>query len=721
MTRASKYLLIPLLASAAMLLLPAPPPAPPAAPPAAKDALKAAPGAAPKPVAKDEAAKPPAKPAPPVVKLLEAPLPLLTYVFPAGGRRGTTVPAIATGTDLGGDASATSVWISGKGVTGRVLAFKDPTHVNIELTVAPDTELTEREIRLITAGGVSNRCRFYVGDLPEVSEVEPNSDKAQPQVLPSLPLIVNGQITDSDRDYFRFHAQAGQKLVLSVLGRVIEPFIANAVPGWFDPCLTVYDANGEQVAYADDFRTSPDPVMFFEVPKEGDYTVELRDIIFRGRPDFIYRLTIGALPFVTDIFPLGGQAGTTAHVQLHGYNLAKNTLTADLPKEPGKLTNDPRFGGLPFLVDSKCDEMEREPNDTPETAQKITTPAVVNGRIQKPGDIDYYQFTAKKGEKLVMDVMARRLGSPLDSILTLFDAKGNLLAENDDWTDLTESPATHHADSHLLYTFGSDGTYSLRLRDIQGNGGEEYAYRLSVAPPQPDFVLRIVPDNPRMGQGDTAAITVTAIRKDNFDGEIRLDVEGLPPGFRASDAVIQTGQDEGRVTITAPPDAPLAIVAPAIYGTTVVGAETIRHKAQSAEDLMQAFAYHHFVPSERLALSVLKPAAYTLESNVEPGKVLEVVQETDAPVVIKVKRMPGAVGAVNLSTGRIANGISMKSIFVAADKDEGAINISVGNDAKPGLLQNVIIMGVLKTGKETITRYLPAIPIKVVAAAPKAK
>jgi hypothetical protein len=61
----------------------------------------------------------------------------------------------------------------------------------------------------------------------------------------------------------------------------------------------------------------------------------------------------------------------------------------------------------------------------------------------------------------------------------------------------------------------------------------------------------------------------------------------------------------------------------------------------------------------------------------------------------------------------------MKSIFLPADKDEATVNISVANDAKPGLLQNLIIMGVMKTGKETITRYLPAIPIKVVAAAPR--
>jgi hypothetical protein len=657
------------------------------------------------------ATKAPAKPAPPpVVKQLEFPLPLLTSVFPAGGRRGTTFAVLATGTDLGGDVAATSVWVSGKGVTGRVLGFKDPTHANLELTIAPDAELTEREIRLITAGGVSSRCHFFIGDIPEVNEVEPNSEKSQPQVLPALPVLVNGQITDSDRDYFRFHARKGQKLVLSVLGRAIEPFIANAVPGWFDPCLTVYDSNGEQVAYADDFRTRPDPVMYFEVPKEGDYTVELRDIIYRGRPDFVYRLSIGELPYVTDFFPLGGEAGTTVHLQLHGYNLAKHELALNLPKEAGKITVE----GLPFLVDSKCDEMEREPNDTPETAQKITSPSVVNGRIQKPGDIDYFQFTAQKGEKLVMEVMARRLGSPLDSVLTLFDAKGNQLAENDDFTDLADSPATHHADSRILYTFGAAGTYTLRLRDIQGNGGDEYAYRLSIGPAEPDFMLRIVPDNPRLGQGDTAAITVTAIRKDAFDGEIHLDVEGLPPGFRASEAVIQNGQDEGRVTITAPPDAPLAIVEPAIYGTSVVNGGTIRHRAQTAESVMQAFAYTHYLPTERLALSVLKPAAYSLESNVEPGKVLEVKQDSEAQVVIKVKRLPDAKGAINLSAGRVANGITMKSIFLPADKDEATVSISVSNDAKPGLLQNVIIMGVLKSGKETITRYLPAIPVKVV-------
>ena len=88
--------------------------------------------------------------------------------------------------------------------------------------------------------------------------------------------------------------------------------------------------------------------------------------------------------------------------------------------------------------------------------------------------------------------------------------------------------------------------------------------------------------------------------------------------------------------------------------------------------------------------------------------------------MIKVKRVPDAKGAVNLSTGRIANGITMKSLFVPADKDEGTVNISVAAMPSPDCQQNVIIMGVLKNGKETITRYLPAIPIKVIAKSTRA-
>ena len=106
------------------------------------------------------------------------------------------------------------------------------------------------------------------------------------------------------------------------------PYMADAVPGWFQPVLALYDAKGKEVAYDDDYRFKPDPVIFFEVPKDGEYVLAIYDAIYRGREDFVYRITIGELPFVTSIFPLGGRRGRTGHrSSMKGWNLEGAELT----------------------------------------------------------------------------------------------------------------------------------------------------------------------------------------------------------------------------------------------------------------------------------------------------------------------------------------------------------------------------------------------------------
>ena len=61
---------------------------------------------------------------------------------------------------------------------------------------------------------------------------------------------------------------------------------------------------------------------------------------------------------------------------------------------------------------------EAKPNDGFDRAQRITPPVVVDGRIDRPDDTDYFVFSAKKDDKLVLQVQARRLGSPMDSVRT---------------------------------------------------------------------------------------------------------------------------------------------------------------------------------------------------------------------------------------------------------------------------------------------------------------
>jgi hypothetical protein len=661
-------------------------------------------------------------------RFLEPPQPFIAYIFPAGGQRGQTVEIDASGTNLVSidKPEENAVRVTGEGVTARVIEAKEPNKAHVAVAIAPNADLGEREIRFLNPGGISNRFRFFVGQLPEIKEVEPNSEKDKPQRIASLPVVVNGQVMESDRDYFRFSAKAGQTIVFAVQARRILPYIADAVPGWLDACLALYDSNGKELKYADDFRFNPDPLMFFNVPRDGEYTLEIRDIIYRGRGDFVYRLTMGELPYLTHVFPLGGAPNSETPVELYGVNLPAQRLNFKMAPDAPRVNyvsvtrNGLASNSLPFAAGHYREVREAEPNDSLERAQRAEPPCVINGRIQKPGDADYFVFSAPKaGQRLVFEVQARRLDSPLDSIITLFNPRGDPVAENDDWVDPLEPLITHHADSRLVFTFPSSGPaagqYVIRIRDVQGNGGEEYAYRLIIAPPQPDFVLRITPDNFRVGQGDTTGLTITAVKLDGFDGEIDLSSEGLPKGFVTSEAHIPSGQTEARLTLTAPPDAAIGVLSPVIVGKAAIDNVTVTRRAVATELVMQAFAWTYNVPARQLFLAVLHPTAYKLSAEV-PSKVLEIPQESEVPIVVKVLRKEGVKGGVSLSAPRPANGITVKAAFVAPDKGEGTLTVSVAKDAPVGLRQNIMISGAMRTGRETITRFLPAIPIKVVAA-----
>jgi len=584
------------------------------------------------------------------------------YVFPAGGQRGTTVERMARGRGLEG---ASEVRISGQGVTGKVIAVQKPSTrlqqrsanrqdqsenpnvVKFSVTIAPDAEPGARDLWIITPKGATNRFKFVVGQLPEVNEVDEkkdNNELSRAQSIESLPVLINGQIDQGDRDIFRFPAKAGQTLVCEVQGQSILPYIADAVPGWLQACLTLYDSTGKELVYVDDWRFRPDPVILFKVEKDGEYLLEIKDVLYRGREDLVYRLSVGAVPFITHIFPLGGQRDTDAQVQLYGANLPAASASFAIPGDAPPLRHVQVAAGglttnaLPFAVDDIPETQEAEPNDAVDQANKISAPVTINGRIQQNGDADYFAFSAKANDVLALDVQARRLESPLDSIITLFTSKGRQLAENDDTIDESQGLITHHADSYLRYTIRADGDYVMRIGDVQDLGGEQYAYRLSVAPPRPDFDLRAFPANLSVPQGGSGLAKVKAYRRDGFNGEIRVSVAGLPQQFVASDLVVPAGQKEVRFTITAPPNAPPGVVSPTFEGKAKIGEDEVIRPVTPAEDLMQAFYYRHDVPTDEFLLATIRPLSITLSANSPPTQVHEVVQGGKVSVVVKASR-----------------------------------------------------------------------------------
>ena len=173
-------------------------------------------------------------------------------------------------------------------------------------------------------------------------------------------------------DRFRFQAHKGQQLVVVVEARELNPYLADAVPGWFQATLDPLRCQGKELAYNDDYQFHPDPVLFYKIPEDGQYVIEIKDAIYRGRPDFVYRITAGELPFVTSIFPLGGRAGDQIPVTLKGWNLPVDKLTMDArDKAPGIYPLSVRRGDLtsntlPFAVDTLPECFEKEPNDSPQ-------------------------------------------------------------------------------------------------------------------------------------------------------------------------------------------------------------------------------------------------------------------------------------------------------------------------------------------------------------------
>lgn len=554
--------------------------------------------------------------------------------------------------------------------------------VIVEVTIAPDAPPGEREIRLVTLRGVSTPLPFFVGQVPEFTkramvtasqqvlgkEAEalrrrPGDEEAE---RIELPCTVNGQISSGEVNRYRFAARQGQRLVITTLGRQLVPFIADAVPGWFQPVLALYDANGKEVAYQDDYRFKPDPTLFYEVPQDGDYTFAIRDALFRGREDFVYRITAGELPFITSVFPLGDRVDAPVKPEIKGWNLqdaALTTLSAEAP--PGLYSLTARTKGffsnpVPFARDTLPEITEQEPNHTLATAQKLTLPVIVNGRIDHPDDRDVFQFTGKAGESIVAEVQARRLDSPLDSVIKLTDAAGNLLAYNDDHEDLGAGLNTHHADSYFLARLPADGAYFVHIADIARQGGDEYGYRLRLSAPRPDFDLRVVPSSLTLPSKSTNTLTVYAIRKDGFAGAIRLGLKDPPAGFSALPITMAPTQSVARLVVgttlvRTPEPATLAVV-----GCADLGGQEATRQAVPAEDRMQAFLWRHLVPAKELKVVVFDPTYEPPPKRVArprpaPPPVVAVVSTntfggTNAPVPPKFtkEQLAGRLRALNL-------------------------------------------------------------------------
>ncbi|MCB1078188.1 MAG: hypothetical protein KDM64_10215, partial [Verrucomicrobiae bacterium] len=501
--------------------------------------------------------------------------------------------------------------------------------VQVRVTIAENAEPGVHYWRLQTKSGLSNPMRFVVGEHAEFNEPEPwrfdlmkfigldsnsssDSRRDQGSSLVTLPATVNGRILPGEVDEFTFEATEGEQVVISVEARHLIPYLADAVPGWFQAVVSLHDPRGQELAFADDYRFDPDPVLFYKIPRTGEYRLRVRDSIYRGREDFVYRVTIGELPFLTGISPLGARAGTEVDLTFHGGNLDEQTKTRHpIPDTAGLIdlfATGPsgRSNAIAFHVDSVPEDKEREDNNRLGAANEIEVPGIINGALTLPGDVDFFRVQGTGNQPMSFEIFGRRLGSPIDANLTVYDDDGKMIAFNDDNENPAAGLTTHHADPRVFIKLPDNGRCFIRVADTQNRYGYANAYRLKVSQEPPRFVLRTTPSSLNAKPGTSARLTVHALRIDGFDGPVALSLKDAPAGFSLN-ATIPAGEDMADVSISVPAEPPSQPTRLTVQGTAEIEGKSVSIDAVPAEDMMQAFIYRHLVPVDALMVDVRTP------------------------------------------------------------------------------------------------------------------
>lgn len=619
-------------------------------------------------------------------------------------QRGTTNEVTLTGDGLAG---VNELRITGAGITGSVVV---PLSTNLVLEAAaggltaaapqnaksasgrivlsPDAAPGPRELRVLGPNGVSNPLSIQVSDIPEVLERTPNQGTNDAHTL-RLPVGVSGVIAKAtESDWYRFEARAGQRLILDVQ--------ANRNGSPLDPTLVVRDAAGKELARSED-SNGLDPFLEFAAPTDGVYFAEIHDLRFQGAADYRYRLVIGELPYLDQLFPFGGRRGSSVDLTLRGRNLdgsERMTLRvapdAPLGRQDVRARTPRGFSNpLTFEASDLPDFTEAEPNNDRDKANAVAMPVAINGRIGEKGDIDTFRLKASADQRLVIEVKARTFGSPLDALLVLSDAAGNLIQQNDD----SSGP-----DARLEFDAKKDTEYLLAVRDLTDRGGERFGYRLTVQPPNTaqDFVVRANVGRVRVGRGGTTAVRCDVERRNGFSGVVRIEGRDLPAGVSVRPLVVPPeGPQYGWLELAAAPNAMPGTLAPfQVVGTAEIAGGIAVRPVQFPEG-----SYVTVLPAAPFALDAITPA-------------VQLDQNTGTELNVSVLRQPGFTGEVKVFAEDLP-GITFGGLTLPAGQSRGKLAVNAAFNCETGTRMIQLRGEATVDGQPAVVHATAPIPVTV--------
>jgi hypothetical protein len=403
--------------------------------------------------------------------------------------------------------------------------------VQIAVTLDPATPPGIYQIYLATAEGISLPVAIGVDALPQLP---------QPEKLSDLNVALHGSVTGSTIVRTSFAGKSGERVAIDVEARRLGSSL--------NPVLRLYDDRKIEVDWAQGRSSiAGDARLDVKLPRDGEYTVELHDALYRGGNPGHYRLKIGQLHYADLAYPLGVQRGQNARIEFAGANFPAGT-SVDFAAPPlphiaaapwPALSN--LTAGRPALIVSDLPEVLEGPASAGEP-QRVAVPAAMNGRLAAPDEEDQYLLEVTPGSKLRFDVLAARAGSPVDGVLTIKGVNGNQLATGDDRPGTTDPGLDFNVPGNAKQVI-------VAVKDLHGRDGPDCIYRIAVTPAdQPGFSLAATEGRLLLPQSGNALMRVRAART-GYNGPIKLSFGDLPMPLSMSVAEIPAGVNEVLATL----------------------------------------------------------------------------------------------------------------------------------------------------------------------------
>ena len=598
--------------------------------------------------------------------------PTLGYVFPPAVVPGSTVDVAVGGYDLTPDVqlfvhdSRLSLTVQGSpgeffipgppywfGPKGFSTALKIPREIPARLNVAQECPPGLYRWQLANANGAAAAAVVLVSDRPEILE---DRLRQQTQQLPSPPIGVSGRLSRiSEVDRYRVECDRD--------GPVSVELFARRLGANFNGVIQVRDHQGRLLVDQADTQ-GIDVAVTFAGRAGLSYDVSVHDVDFRGHRSYAYRLAVTAGPRVLATLPTSGRRGSQQQVAFVGIGVATGAARLETTTRDVTFPDDERQLSLRYRLETPLGTaaaVDIPLSSLPETlgAERLEIPAATAAVMQADGCS--VGFSASKGEVLRIDAISQAIGTGLDLSLSIRDASGKQIAENDDLAGT--------ADAGLDFVVPADAEYTCLVRDLSGRRLDESSvFRLAIDRPKPDFRLSAA-QMLNLSVGGKAQLAIKAVRTGGFQDAIDVQVTGLPAGVTVPEGLkIPAKKNDLKIELTCAKDVSVVATMIQLTGQAKVGDQVVKRPLHAVAGGNLCPRQPQQVQQILLALTMKPPFALEL---VDKNRQRAVHRGTTYPAEFVIKRDEGFTGEVLMmmasSQSRHRQGIHGPIVTVPAD------------------------------------------------------